>query len=146
MVESFDIHSFIQNVTILSCHCQNSPFIDTEYGHIFTADLRILPNDKLGKLITKGPKYIKSSTMCRDKAKPSTAHGMNGAIKGLSNKFGINKLQFFEWKNTVLSHINFQINNYKNKLQHKKYKPFLNNTFVKEAFEKFQHNPSCHNW
>lgn len=66
------------------------------YDHIFTADLRILPNDKLGKLITKGPKYIESSTICRDKAKPSTTYGMDRAIKGLSNKFGINKLQFFE--------------------------------------------------
>ena len=98
MVESFDIHSFIQNVTILSCHCENSPFIDTEYGHIFTADLRILPNDKLGKLITKGPKYIKSSTMCRDKAKPSTAHGMNGAIKGLSNKLALINSNFLNEK------------------------------------------------
>ena len=92
---------------------------------MLVGDLRIVPNEELGKLITKGPKYIKSSTTFRDKAKSSIIYGMNGAVEELSNKFG---------------HIDSQINKCKNKLQHQKFRPFLNNTSVKEALEKFQHN------
>ena len=42
LVESSDINSFIQNETILPYHCENSPFINSEYGHILTGDLRIV--------------------------------------------------------------------------------------------------------
>ena len=34
---------------------------------------------------------------------------MSGAVDQLSNKLGINKLQFSEKKNTILSYMDFQI-------------------------------------
>ena len=65
---------------------------------------------------------------------------MNGTVEQLSNKLCINKPQFSEWKNAVLSNINFQINKYNNNFQHQKCKPILNNTSVKESFGKLQHD------
>ena len=64
---------------------------------------------------------------------------MNVAIKQLFIELGINKLQFAQYKNAILSHLNLQINKCKNKFQHPKYKSILNNTSVKEALEKLQH-------
>ena len=51
--------------------------------------------------------------------------GLNGAVGQLANELGINKLQFFEWKNAILSHIHFQIYKYKNKFQYEICKPIL---------------------
>ena len=61
---------------------------------------------------------------------------MHGAVEELSNTLGINELQLSEWKNAILCYIDFQINKYKNKFEHQKCKPILNNTTVKEAMEK----------
>ena len=81
-----------------------------EHGHIITENLRIKQNNKLRKLITKGPKYGEPPTIYWDGAKSTIIDGMHGAVEQLSNKLGINKLQFSEWKNAILSHIDFQIN------------------------------------
>ena len=35
-VESLDINSFIQKETIIPCNCENSPYKDSEHGHIIT--------------------------------------------------------------------------------------------------------------
>ena len=57
---------------------------------------------------------------------------MRGAIEQLSYKLSINKLQFSQWKNAILSQFNLHINKYKSKFQHSKYKSILNNTSVKK--------------
>ena len=58
---------------------------------------------------------------------------MNGVVEQLSSTLGINKLQFSEWKNAILSHIDFQINKYKNKFQQQKCKPIFNDISLKES-------------
>ena len=108
-VESFDINSFIQNKTIISGHSENSLFIDLEHDHILTGNLWIVCNNKLREQITKGPKDRELLTICRDKAESSIIDGMNGAAERLSNELSINKIQFSEWKNAILSHTDFQI-------------------------------------
>lgn len=65
---------------------------------------------------------------------------MNGTTEQLSNKLGINKVQLFEWKNTIIRNINFQIKKYRNKLQNQNFQPFCNNTTVKEGSGKHQHD------
>ena len=139
-VESLDIESFIQNETIIPCNCQNSQFKDPDHGHIITGDLRIVHNNKLRKLITKGPKYRQPSTISWDKAKSSIVDGLNETVEHLSNKFGINKLQFSEWKNEILGNIDYRIDKYKRKFYHQNPKSVLNDTSVKEALENLQHN------
>ena len=49
---------------------------------------------------------------------------MNGTTEQLSNKLGINKVQLFEWKNTIIRNINFQIKKNRNKLQNQNFQPF----------------------
>lgn len=102
LVESFNNNFLNQNERNLSCHCENSIYIDPEHGPILTRDLQIARNNKLRGLITEGPKYGEPSTICQDKAKLSIIDGLN--------ELDINKLQFSKWKNVVLSRIDFQIN------------------------------------
>ena len=40
-----------------SCQCENSPYIDSNHGHIVTGDLRFVENSVLRKLLCKGPNY-----------------------------------------------------------------------------------------
>ena len=61
---------------------------------------------------------------------------INGAVEQVSYKLGINKHYFCEWKRSISSHINFQINKYKNKFQHEECKPIVNKTSVNEGLEK----------
>ena len=88
----------IQSETILPCYGEHSSLIDSEHGHDLSGDLRIVCNNKLRKLITKAPKYKELSTICWDKVTSSVIYGVNGTVKQFSNKFSIDKLQFFEWK------------------------------------------------
>ena len=139
-VESLDINAFIQNEAIMPCNCEDSPYKDSEHGHIVTGDLRIVRNNKLRKLITKGPKYREPSSISWDKAKSSIIDGLNETVEHLSNKYGLNKVQFSEWKNEILTCIDYQINKYKRKVNHQKPKSILNDITVKEALENLQHN------
>ena len=41
----------------LPCNCIRSPFTDPNRGHIVTGDIRIVQDNKLRKLLCKGPKY-----------------------------------------------------------------------------------------
>ena len=74
-VESLDINAFIQNEAIMPCNCEDSPYKDSEHGHIVTGDLRIVRNNKRRKLITKGPKYREPSSISWNKAKLSIKDG-----------------------------------------------------------------------
>ena len=103
---------------------------------VTSRDLRIARINKLKKLIIKGPKYREPSTICWDKAKLSILDEMNGNVEQLSNKLDINKLQFSEWKDAILSHIDKRKVNF----EHQKSKSILNNTFIKECLEKLQHD------
>ena len=41
----------------LSCNCATSGFTDTNHGHTVTGHIKIFQNNKLRKLVCKGPKY-----------------------------------------------------------------------------------------
>ena len=56
-VTSINVKDFIRDPSILPCQCANSPFSDKHHGHIISGDLRLIKNNKLRKLFTKGPKY-----------------------------------------------------------------------------------------
>lgn len=79
--------------------------LESEYGHILTADQRIVNIDKLTKLITKRTKLRDPSTICLVNAKSSIINTMDGAGEQLCDKHGIDKVQLLQRKST--SHINF---------------------------------------
>ena len=56
-VRNLDIDSVVNDNSILPCQCNDSPFSDRDHRHIMTGNLKIIQNNKLRKLFTKGPKY-----------------------------------------------------------------------------------------
>ena len=55
-VENLDKDSYLNDKSILPCHCSNSPFVDPHHQHIVSGNLKIVTNNKLRKLLSKGPK------------------------------------------------------------------------------------------
>ena len=83
---------------LASCQCQSSSFVNDNYGHIATGDLRFIENSALRKLFCKGPNYREPQTInwkkCREKisialdvcARDSMGVGKTGTIYQNGNK------------------------------------------------------------
>ena len=132
-VKSLDIDQFLLNRNSLPCQCEHSPYKDPNYGHILTGDLRFVKNNKLRKLISRGPKYRGPEPVCWDKAKASLLSGLEETIIALSEKLGITKSAFQEWKNLIIDNIDSRILKLKSKFKNKTIKPFLKDMTVKTA-------------
>ena len=58
-----DVKAFLQENTILPCKYPSSSFIDKDYRHIVTGDIRIVGNNKLKKLFAKCSKYRENNNI-----------------------------------------------------------------------------------
>ena len=56
-VSSIDVDRFLEDPSSLPCRCENSPFTDKHHHHIVSGDLRLIENNLLRKLFSRGPKY-----------------------------------------------------------------------------------------
>ena len=56
-IKTLDTEDSLDNMNNLSCNCTTSPFTDPNHGHVVTGEIRIFRNNKLRKLLCKGPKY-----------------------------------------------------------------------------------------
>ena len=64
-----------------SCDCENSEFCDPHHGHIITGDLRIIKNNKLRKLRTKGSSYREPHTINFNKVLANNTSAINNFIE-----------------------------------------------------------------
>ena len=99
MVVDDDV-SFVRNLP--SCECESSEFCDPHHQHVITGDLRVVSNQKLRKLLTKGPNYREAKTLNYSKCKKEIAASLGVAIDSLAVKYGVNKSDFETWKNKIL--------------------------------------------
>jgi hypothetical protein len=93
-----------------SCDCSSSSFCDPHHHHIVTGDLRIIENDKLRRLFSKGPNYREAKQINLKKCKESIIHALDDTILNLSAKYSIDCQLFSNWKNLVLSKVDSRIN------------------------------------
>ena len=56
-IKTLDTKVILDNMNNLPCNYKTSPFTDPNHGHIVTGDISIVQNNKLRKLLCKGPKY-----------------------------------------------------------------------------------------
>ena len=78
-----------------TCDCQNSPFCDPDQQHIITGDLRIVSNQKLRKLLSKGPNYREKRTLNFSKCVKNISQDLEDCINNLSHKYKLNKERKF---------------------------------------------------
>ena len=60
-IKTLNAKDNLDNMNNLPCNCTILPFTDPNHGHIVTGDIRIVQNNKLRKLLCKGPRYLGTS-------------------------------------------------------------------------------------
>ena len=138
VVQETDIDSFLEDPSLLPCSCAGSSFIDTHHGHIITGDLRIVENNKLRKLLTKGPKFRESAGICWNKAKQSIVDGLNESIKKWVDTNAIPSSLFTEWKCKVLECVENKIDTLKTRILPRNVTRTLSDLDVQNNLEELQ--------
>ena len=115
--------SIIQNLP--SCDCTSSKFCDPHHKHIVTGDLRIIENQKLRWLFSKGPNYREAKPFNLKKSKESIISSLDETIVKLSDRYKINNELFTNWKDKILQKVDTRIASLRNKTSPLSSKPVL---------------------
>ena len=124
-IQQLDVEAFLADPSIFPCCCMDSPFMDAHHGHIITGDLRIVQNNKLRKLLIKGPKFRESEGICWNKARESITAGIKESIKKWINSEGLPSSLFTEWKNKVFECVDNKITSLRTRVHPKRVKKSL---------------------
>ena len=137
-VKELDLTAFLQDETILPCNCHQSPFIDTHHQHIITGNLRLVANNKLRKLFSKGPKYREQVPINFQNAKDEIMGGMDAIISRWTAKAGVETIIFQDFKHEFEQLIDDRINNLKNNIHQRTFVPIMEQHEVKSALKQLQ--------
>ena len=77
---------FKEDHEIIKCNCQKYyvDFVNPERQHVLTGNPKIVKNNKLRKLLSKGPKYREPVEIKWEDAKGAVEDGLNNFMEGLS--------------------------------------------------------------
>lgn len=138
-IDTDDLLTFGTNLP--SCECSKSPFVDPDHGHIMTGDLRIIENQHLRKLISKGPNYREPRNINWNKCKEVITNGLDSFMYTTSAKINDNYENFVPWRNEVLQQVDNKITSLKRKIKYRKASSVLERPDViddlKEIHSKF---------
>ena len=119
------------------CDCCNSPFSDKFHKHVITGDLRIVENEKLRKLLVKGPNYREPRKIDFDKASEEILRGLNDCITNIVEKSGIKKTSLNAWKEAIMARIKDVIELWKPKTKIYNTRSVLKDQEVQKYLESF---------
>ena len=97
----------------LPCHCTTSRFTDPNHGHIVTGDTRIAQNNKLRKLLCKGPKYREPISINFLNCKAEIKNSLTRFCFDWCNKKGVPVKCFTQWISIVIEKVNKKIKSLK---------------------------------
>ena len=123
---------------IHSCTCTDSPYCDPQHGHIITGNLQIIQNNKLRKLLTKGPNYREAKAINWDKSREKIVEGLEECVTFLQNR--TNNTDYTEWKNLVLQKVDQKINQLRTRIRVQRTKQVLREPEVIEYIEELHKN------
>ena len=126
-VTSLDVKSYLEDPSFLPCHCANSPFRDKYHGHIISGDLRLVEDNKLRKLFTKGPKYREKKFIDWEAVESDLLASVKECASSWCEKNKKNLLTLKEWSVTVSMKIKSRISSLKTSVK---------SEFVKETLRK----------
>ena len=72
--------------SLFPCSCLESEYTDPHHGHVVTGDLRIIKNDKLRKLFSKGPKYREKKTVNYQKCMNEIVKSLDACASHMASK------------------------------------------------------------
>ena len=123
---------------IHSCTCTDSPYCDPQHGHIITGNLQIIQNNKLRKLLTKGPNYREAKAINWDKSREKIVEGLEECVTFLQNR--TNNTDYTEWKNLVLQKVDQKINQLRSRIRVQRTKQVLREPDVIDYIEELHKN------
>ena len=113
---------------ILTCDCASSKFVDDYHKHVITGDLRLVKNDKLRTLLSKGLNYRDQAPPSIDLAYKAARQAINEYCCKMSERYNKPIVMFAEWKSLILERVKSQL---------QKCKPFsFNSTLSDEIVKK----------
>ncbi len=107
-MENLDIQEWNTNEHL--CDCEESIFKDQHHGHVITGDLKIIQNDKLRKLISKGPNFREKNSINFSVQRKEIEKGLNKYIESISSRKKILSKYWDEWKDKVMKCVDENIN------------------------------------
>jgi len=117
------------------CTCANSQFSDPHHGHIITGDLRVVENDRLRKLLTKGPNFREPKTINFQKALKEITQAIDICIERIGDRTDLTKQSLDPWKNKVIEGVKSKIELLKQKITPQKTNPVLQDPDVLQYLE-----------
>ena len=114
-----NIDEFLKDPNLIKCCCNkyDNSFINNHYVHIITGNLDIVNNERLCKLISKGPKHREPKKNCFEDTHEEIRTNVDQFIERASKDKSIHKNHFSNWKSHVMSSMNdIKFHTLKNKL------------------------------
>ena len=136
--ETISTIDFESGTNIYSCNCSNSEFIDKDHGHIITGDLRVVKNNKLRSLLTKGPNYRLPQTINYNKCQTEICLSVDNFSEDIINKYKLTENSMDDWKVHIKEQVANKITSLKAKHKYKPVKNILLDEDVKKALENLQ--------
>ena len=139
--QSIKDFNFDTDVSNRFCNCTDSPFIDSQIGHILTGNLNIIKDRKLRKLIQKGPSYREQNNINWDINLKICKKAVREYKVKWAEREEVATEVLGEWEGTVLDIMERRIENIKkkHKQQHRTYrKQVLREKRHLEYLENFQ--------
>ena len=108
------MYDILDNMNNLPCNCTTSPFTDPNHRHIVTGDIRIVQNNKLRKLLCKGPKYREPVSINFSNCKTEIKNSLTKFSSDWCNNKGVPVKCFTQWMSIVMGKVNKKIKELKN--------------------------------
>ena len=124
-IKTLDTKDILDNMNNLPCNCTTSPFPDPNHGHIVSGDIRIVQNNKLRKLLCKGPKYREPVSINLSNCKTEIKNSLTKFSSDWCNKKGVPVKCFTHWISIVMEKVNNKIKKLKSKIKFSKVKQVL---------------------
>ena len=137
-VENFDVDNFLKNEDTLPCTCKDSQFADSHHGHIITGDLKIVENNSLRKLFSKGPKYREPVKIDWDKVETELVQGVEGCVEKWCDKNAIHQDSMTGWLRKIRELFKDKIEDLKSKTKIHHVKEVLKEAGAKECLKTLQ--------
>lgn len=106
---SLDLDKFVTNNSVLSCYCTYPLLIGRDHEHTLARDLRIITNNRLRQLFTKGSNHRKSMSLNFRKTTSDLILSLITCMDNWCTKHDIYKSNNSVWKDGNKIFLNWQL-------------------------------------
>jgi len=100
-VQSIKVDDEVSFSSSGACNCGDSEFRDKHHGHIITGDLRLIKNNKLRTLLSKGPNFREPNTINYKNCESSINAAISEFIEKLKTKHKLSDNALDNWKSYI---------------------------------------------